>query len=53
MSLIYENAARIARMSGEQVMELITELSQFLTQSEINRVSAGYGEIAWKEEDAE
>lgn len=49
MSLIKENEARIARMSGDQVMSLITELSQFLTQSEIARVEVGDGELVWKE----
>jgi hypothetical protein len=49
MNLIKANEARIARMSGSEVMALITELSQYLTQTEIESVEVGSGELTWRE----
>jgi len=41
---------RIARMSGEDVKAMITELSGYLTQSEIQSLAIGDGAIVWDEE---
>jgi hypothetical protein len=37
-------------MSGEDIKAMITELSQYLTQTEIESLVIGDGEIGWKDE---
>ena len=52
MSILTENAARISRMSGDEIKAMITELSEYLTQTEIESLVIGDGAIGWKEEEA-
>lgn len=42
---------KLARMSPNQIMAGITELSKYLTGSEIERLEIGKGEITWKPEE--
>jgi hypothetical protein len=42
---------RIERMSGDGIKAMITELSQYLTQSEIESLVIGDGAISWTEEE--
>lgn len=47
MNILTENAARISRMSGDEIKAMITELSEYLTQAEIESLVIGDGAIGW------
>lgn len=51
MNIIAENADRIARMSSEQVMDMITELSRYLVDNQLKRTKIDECEITWAPEE--